>query len=161
MNPLPIVYIVSIEIITSPLGCKIFYCAEISQFFQAVVSNCLPQHAQFPYALASFSPFGKHCCYIAFRKMHCLPKLLPAQNVVFDLRSGRSSLSVRVFASTPILSVPLGASSGACVLRGFPTTGLVNPPILRRRRFALGRSSSSALPSSAEVLEKTLTLPRV
>ena len=30
-------------------------------------------HTQFPYALANFSRFGKHCCYVAFRKFHCSP----------------------------------------------------------------------------------------
>ena len=78
------------------------------------------------------SRFGKHYCYFAFRKIHCIPKLLPVQNVVFDLRSARSSLPVRAFASTPMLSVPLGAGSGACGFRGTPATGLVNAAILRR-----------------------------
>ena len=60
-----------------------------------------------------------------------IPKLLPVQNVVFDLRSRRSSLSVRVFTSTPMFSVPLGAGSGACSLCGAPATVFVAPAILR------------------------------
>ena len=45
MNPLFIPYIVAlIETIISPPGCKLFYCAEMPQFLQAVGSNGLPQH---------------------------------------------------------------------------------------------------------------------
>ena len=51
--------------------------------------------------------------------------LLLDQNVAFDLRSRRSSLFVRVFASTPRLSVLPGAGSGACALRGTPATVFV------------------------------------
>ena len=65
-------------------------------------------------------------------KFDFIPKLLPVQNAIFDLSSRRSSLSVRAFASTPMLSVSLGAGSGACALRGTPATGLVNPAIFRR-----------------------------
>ena len=132
MNPLSIVYIALIKTISFPPGCKLFYCVKMPQFLQAVGSNGLPQHTQFPYALASFSRFGKDCFYVAFRKIYCLPKLPPAQNVVFDLRSGGSSLSVRAFASTHMLSVPLGACSGAWALRGTPATGLLNAAIFRR-----------------------------
>ena len=95
MNPLSIMYIAPAETIASPPGCKLVYCAEMPQSLQVVGSNGLPQHTQFPYALVSFSRFGKHSCYVTFRKTHGLPKLLPVQNVVFVIRSGRSSLSVR------------------------------------------------------------------
>ena len=44
-----------IETIISPPGCKLFYCAEMPQFLQAVGSNGLPQHTQFSYALANLS----------------------------------------------------------------------------------------------------------
>ena len=142
-------YIAPVETIISP-GYKLVYFIEMPQFLQAVGSNGLPQYTQFPYALASFSRLGKHCCYVAFRKTHCLPKLLPVQIVVFDFRSRKSCLSARVFASTPMLSVLLGAGSGVCALRGTPATGLVNAAILHRRHFALGRSTTSPLPSSAE-----------
>ena len=53
-------------------------------------------------------------------------KPVPVQNVVFDLRSGRSSLSVREFTSNSMLSVLRGAGSGACALRGTLATCLVN-----------------------------------
>ena len=76
MNPLYIVCIASIETITSPPGCKLFYYAEMSQFLEAVGSNGLPQHAHFPYALAIFSRFGKHCSCVAFGKNHFILKLL-------------------------------------------------------------------------------------
>ena len=132
MNPLSTAYIASIETITPPPGYKIFYCAKMSRFLEAVGDSGLPQHTQFPYALASFSRFGKHFCSVAFRKIHRLPSLLPVQNVAFDLRSGRSSLCVRAFASIPMLSVPIGAGSGGCAHRGTPATGLVNPAMLRR-----------------------------
>ena len=81
MNPLSIVYIAPIKTVTSPPGCKLLYCAEMSQFLEAVGNNGLPQHTQFPYALASFSQFGKHCCYVAFSKIHCLPNL---SNLTFE-----------------------------------------------------------------------------
>ena len=81
MNALSIVYIAPIKTITSPPGCKLLYSAEMSQFIETVGNNGLPQHAQFPYALASFSQFGKHCCYAAFGKIHCLPNLL---NLTFE-----------------------------------------------------------------------------
>ena len=132
MNALSIVYIAPIETITSPPGCKLFYYAEMPQFLETVGSNCLPQHTQFPYAPTSFSRFGKHCSYVTCGKIHFTPKLPPVQNVVFDLRSRRSSLSVRVFAFTPMLSVPLGADSGAYDLGGAPVTSLVTPAALRR-----------------------------
>ena len=131
MNPLSIVYIAPIETITSP-GCKLFYYEEVSQFLEAVGSNGLPQHTQFPYAPTSFSRFGKHCSYVAFGKIYFISKLLPVQNVVFDFRSRKSSLFVRAFASAPMLSTPLGAGCGACALRGTPATGLVNPSPLCR-----------------------------
>ena len=73
MNSLSIVYIASIETITSP-GCNFFYCAELPEFLQAVGSNGLPQHAQFPYARARFSRFGKHYSYVAFGKIHFYTK---------------------------------------------------------------------------------------
>ena len=81
MNPLSIVYIAPIKTVTSPPGCKLLYCAEMSQFLEAVGNNGLPQHTKFPYALASFSQFGKHCCYVAFSKIHCLPNL---SNLTFE-----------------------------------------------------------------------------
>ena len=65
-------YIALIEPITSPPVCKLFYCAEMPQFLQAVGSNGLPQHTQFLYAFARFSRFGNHCWYVPFRKFHCL-----------------------------------------------------------------------------------------
>ena len=132
MNPLSIVYITPIEIITSPPGCKLFYYAEMPQFLEAVGSNSLPQHTQFPYAPTSFSRFGKYCSYATCGRIYFIPKLPPVQNVVFESRSRRSSLSVKVFASTPMLSVPLGAGSGACDLRGAPATILVTPAVLLR-----------------------------
>ena len=55
MNPLFIAYIVLIDTIISPPGCKLFYCAEMSQFLEVVGSNDLSQHTHFPYALANFS----------------------------------------------------------------------------------------------------------
>ena len=67
-----------------------------------------------------------------------LSGLLPYQSVVFHLRSRRSSHSVRVFASTPMLSVLLGAGSGAWALRGPPAADFVNSAILRWWRFTLG-----------------------
>ena len=109
MNPLPIVYIASIEIITSPPGCKLFYCAEMFRFLEAVDNNGLPQHTRVPYAFASFSRFGKHYSYITFGKINFVPKLLPVQNVVFDLRSKRSALSVRVFEEKRPIRFPLVA----------------------------------------------------
>ena len=81
MNPLSIVYIAPIKTITSPPGWKLFYCAEMSPFLEAVGNNGLLQHSQFRYALASFSQFGKHCCYVAFGKIRCLPNLL---NLTFE-----------------------------------------------------------------------------
>ena len=67
MNLLSIVYIALIEAITSPPGCKLLYCAEMPQFIQPLGSNSLSQHTQFPYALTSFSRFGKHWYYVAFQ----------------------------------------------------------------------------------------------
>ena len=132
MNALFIVYIAPIETITSPPGCKLFYCAEMPQFLAAVGSNCLPQHTQFPCAPTSFSRLGKHCSYVTCGTIHFIPNLPPVQNVVFDLRSRTSSLSIRVFAFTPMLSVPLGAGSGAYDLSGAPVASLVTPAVLRR-----------------------------
>ena len=137
MNPLFIAYIVLIETITPPSGCKLFYCVSMSQFPEAVGSNGLPQHTQFPYALASFSRFVKHCCYVAFRK--CIVwQTVTSSDRRFDLRSGRSYPSLSAFASTPMLSVLLGAGSSPCILYLTSATGLVNPAIFRRWRFALG-----------------------
>ena len=132
MQPLPIVYIAPIKTITSPPAFRLFYCAVMFEFLESVGNNGLLHHTQFLCALASFSRFGKHYSYVAFGKIHFLPKLLPVQNVVFNLRSRRSSLSVRVFASTPRLSVPPGAGCGACALRGALATGLITSAILRR-----------------------------
>ena len=88
---------------------------------------------------------------LIFRKIHFLTKqLLPVQNVVFNLRSGRSSLIVRAFASTPVLSVLLGAGSGACVPHVAPTTGLANPALLLAVTLRSRCFPSSALPSSSE-----------
>ena len=81
-----IVHIAPIETITSPPGFKLFYYAEMSQLREAVDSNGLPQHTQFPYAPAIFSRFDNYYSYVAFGKIHFIPKLLPVQNVVFDLR---------------------------------------------------------------------------
>ena len=142
MNPLFIVYIALIETITSSAGYKLLYCAEMPQFLQAVGSNGLARHTQFPYALASFSRFGKHWCYVALDKIHFYAKTATSserrlkknlfKTSYFISRSRRISRSVRAFASAPILSVPLGADSGACARRGTPATGLVNPAILCR-----------------------------
>ena len=121
---------VHIETITSPPGCKLFYCAGMSQFLEVVGNNGLPQHTQFPYAQASLhsATFAvmSHSVILFFTK------LLSVHNVVFDLRSRRSSLPVRAFASTPMLSARLGTGSGACDLRGTPATSLINPAILCR-----------------------------
>ena len=99
-------------------------------FLKSVGSNGLPYHTQFTYAPVSFSQLDMHYSYVAFRKTHFLPKLLSDQNVIFNSRSRRSSLSARILVSSPILSVPLGAGSSACALRGAPATGLVTPVIL-------------------------------
>ena len=48
----------------------------------------------------------------------------------FISRLRRNSPSVRVLASTTMLSVPLDASFRACALRGAPATGFVTPAIL-------------------------------
>ena len=148
MKPLPTVYIAPIETMTSPPGYKLFYCAKMFQFLESIGNHGLPHDTQFSYALASFSRFGLHYSYVDLGDIHFLPKLLPVQNVVFDLRSMRSSLSVRVFSSTPRLSIPPGVGSGACALCGAPATVLVTPALLERSRFAFGQSFSSALPNS-------------
>ena len=83
--------------------------------------------------------------------------LLPDQNVVFDQRSGRSFLSVRVFACTLMLSV-LGAGSNVCAL-----------PLLRPVSSILLSFAGDTSPSMfscfyytifSKVLQKTLALPQ-
>ena len=127
--PLPILYVTPVETMTSPPSCKLCSQSEMVHFLKSVGSNGLLYHAQFAYAHASFSRLGKHYLYVAVGKTRILPELLPNQNVVFNSRSRRSSLSVRVSASTPMASVPLGAGSSACALRGASATGLVTPAI--------------------------------
>ena len=112
-----------------------------SSFLRRWVANGRPRHSQFPYAPASFSEFGKHYSYVALGKNHFILKPLPAPNVIFDLRSGGSSLSVRVLASTPMLGIPLDTGCGACSLRGTPVTVLVVLTILCRWRFVLSVST--------------------
>ena len=101
----------SIETITSPSDCKIFYCTEMLQFLQAVSSNGLPHHTHFPYALASFSRSGKHYSYVAFGEIHRLPKLLPASSICMKtlLLFSRIQLIFRISSDqveTLILSLP-------------------------------------------------------
>ena len=67
-------------------------------------------------------------------------------------------VSVRVLTSIPRLSAPPGVGSGACALRGAPATVLVTPALLRRWRFALGRSSTSALPNSRFTIQHSFLI---
>ena len=110
-------------------------------FLETVGSNGVLRHTQFPNAPASFSEFGKHYSYVALGKIHIILKPLPAPNIALTCVRRGSSLSVRVLASTPMLSIPLDAFSCACSLRGAPATVLVVPAILCRWRFVLGVST--------------------
>ena len=143
-----IVYIALIETITSPPGSKLFYCVEMAQFLHAVGSNGLPQHTQFPYELASFSRSGKHCCYVEFRQIHCLPKLLPIQDVVFYLFTGRApyssgrslpllfSASLSALALVHVFSVAL-LRPVSLILLSFPGDALPSVGLLALRSHLL------------------------
>ena len=160
VNPLFIAYIALIKTINSPPGCKIFYCAEMSLFLEAVGSKVTIFHNTPSFRMrlqtsldSAIIAVMSHSVFFFF-----LTKLLPVQNIVFYSRSGRSSLTVRAFAYTPVLSVLLGAGSGACVLRVAPATGLANPAILLAVTLRPRCFPSSAFPSSfAEVFQKPLT----
>ena len=75
----------------------------------------------------------------------------------FDSRSERSSPCLRVLASTPVLSILLGAGSGACVPCVAPATGLTNPAILLAVMLHPRCFPSSAPSSSSEFLGKPLS----
>ena len=85
MNPLSIVYIASIEIITSPPGCKLFYCAEMPQYFRRWVAtvffNILSCRMRLQASLDSASIILMSLSV----KFIFLLELLPVQNVVIYL----------------------------------------------------------------------------
>ena len=120
---LSIIYIAPIETITSFPGRELFYYAEMCQFLELVGNNGLPHDTQFAYALASFSRFGKHYSYVAFGKKYFIPKLLPVQNVVFDLRSRKTSYpsghSLPLLGLAPLLALALVHALSMALLRPF------------------------------------------
>ena len=100
---------------------QVFYCAQMSQFLEVVGSNGLPQHTQFPHALGSISRFGKFCCHVAFRKIHCLPNCYQFRTSFLTYVPGGAPYplghSLPLLCSAPFLTLALVHVLSVALLR--------------------------------------------